>query len=273
LNATLRWDDYREEDLVHARLAAHLRAVAKAQAAAEAWLGRCARPYVACSGGKDSVAMLHLVQEVARRIRARGGNELVEVMWHDSGVEWPGTAEVFERLQAAGLVERLHVVRPEEDVVALKRRQLLGQITAERKDDLALFRPIRRFLSFPPEPRTLPFDGVALGLRSEESSGRAVSRATHGLVYQRGDGMLVCQPLADWSWRDVFAYVATHRLPLHPIYSAPLLHLEHRGRIRLSWWASTDHHRHGELAWVKANFPDLYTRLVAAIPEAKRLPA
>ena len=80
-----------------------------------------------------------------------------------------------------------------------------------------------------------------------------------------------CLPLLYWTWQDVYAYTALHSLPLHPIYSAPLLELEHRGRIRLSWWLSTDHWRHGEIAWVRDNYPDIYARLRQALPNVRTI--
>lgn len=256
-----RWDDYRPEDLVWARLVPHRSRVERAVDVTAAWLVACQRPYVAVSGGKDSVAMLAIVQDAAQRI----GRPPIDVMWHDSGVEWPHVPEVFDRLRALGLVHTLHIVRPDEDVLELKRRQMAGELSAWKKDELALFGPLRRYA----EAHRL--DAMALGLRSGESAGRAVSRATHGLTYRRTGGMLVCTPIADWLWQDVFAFIAARRLPLHPIYSAPLLQLEHRGRIRLSWWASTDHHRHGELTWVRVNYPQIFARLCAALPGVGRL--
>ena len=260
--ADLHWDAYHPADLIRSRLRLFRERVGRSRAVVSRWLAECRRPYLSVSGGKDSVAMLHLAQGVARE---RGGR-LLPVLWHDSGVEMPHVDEVFRRLRAAGLVDELHVVRPEEDALKLKRRQTLGELSAAAKDERLLFRPIRRYVAG-------RFDGVALGLRTGEASPRARSRAAHGLVYRTVDGLLRCTPLGDWSWRDVYAYIALHRLPLHPVYSAPLHHLEHRGRIRLSWWCSTDHHRHGELTWLKLVYPELYARLVAAIPEAKRLPA
>lgn len=251
-----RWNDYRPEDYLHARLPLFKRRIDAAKAVALDWLRQCSRHYVACSGGKDSTAMLHLVAQVA------GGP--VDVMFHDSGVEWPGAREAIDRLNEMGLIKELHVVRPSADVLELKRRQASGEISAAQKDKLALFNPINDFV------RLKGYRGVALGLRKGESAGRLMNRATRGLAYTRNDGIMVCTPLGDWEWQDIYAYIALHALPLHPIYSAPLNGLEHRGRIRLSWWASTDNHRHGEIWWVKKNFPEIYQRLSAAIPEVGR---
>lgn len=248
-----RWDDYRKEDLLHARLPVHKRRVAKAQGIAREWIRKCERPYIALSGGKDSVAMLHLIQGVAAAP--------VSVMWHDSGVEWPGVEQVIGRLQAMGLIEDLIIVRPDTDVFELKRRQARGEISAETKDRIALFRPIERTIE------KYGFDGVAVGLRKGESRGRYLDRITHGPIHRRKGGLLRCTPLVDWEWQDVFAYIATHQLPLHPIYSAPLHNLEHRGRIRLSWWLSTDHYRHGELRWIRLVYPEIYQRIIEEAPE------
>lgn len=251
------WDDYRPEDRLHARLPVHRKRVSRAQSIVRDWLAQSRSPYIACSGGKDSVAMLHLVQCVA--------GEPIPVLWHDSGVEWPGVDHVFERLRDRQLITRLHIVRPKHDVIALKRRQLAGEISAAAKDRLALFEPLAAAV------QSAGYDASAVGLRQEESKARRMDASTHGPIYRRRDGILRCLPLLYWTWQDVYAYTALHSLPLHPIYSAPLLELEHRGRIRLSWWLSTDHWRHGEIAWVRDNYPDIYARLRQALPNVRTI--
>ena len=254
------WDDYRAEDRLQARLPVHRSRIRTARRVVTEWLQRCERPYIAVSGGKDSVAMLHLVQSVAVPLRG-----LLPVMWHDSGVEWPGVPEAFDRLRSAHLVDELVIVRPQADVLDLKRQQLAGEISAAKKDRLALFDPIRSAVE------QHGFDGFAVGLRGEESAARLRDRRTHGMLYQQRAGLLRCTPLAYWTWSDVFAYIAAYQLPLHPIYSAPLLHRAHRGEIRLSWWASTDYHELGVVQWVRRAYPAIYARLVEALPEVSRL--
>ncbi|MDF1578608.1 MAG: phosphoadenosine phosphosulfate reductase family protein [Desulfobulbales bacterium] len=257
------WDDYRPEDHLYARGRLHIRRQAAAIAAISGWLSACRKPYVAVSGGKDSVCVLDLVQQIA----AQAGRQHVAVMWHDSGVEWPHTEEMIGRLIDLGLIaeNKLIIASPRHDVLELKRLQSIGEMSAATKDRLALFDPVNQVVA------AHGFDGAALGLRKEESRARLLNRCIRGLVYRKKDGLLNCNPIGDWTWRDVFAYTAARRLPLHPIYSAPLYNLEHRGRIRLSWWASTDHYRYGQIQWVRLAYPEIYQRLVQALPQVAQL--
>lgn len=168
---------------------------------------------------------------------------------------------MIERLAGMGLAPELHVATTDADIPELKRLQSAGKISAQQKDEIALFGPVRNLVD------RQGFDAVALGLRKQESKGRKMDGVVHGPIYMRKDGMLRCNPISDWSWQDVFACIAEHHLPLHPIYSAPLLQMENRGRIRLSWWLSTDHWRHGEIKWVRTIYPQVYSEIARHVPE------
>lgn len=254
---TILWDDYRKEDYIYAQMPIHGKRIAESHRIIRQWLEQCERPYIAVSGGKDSVVMLHLIQTISPT--------LLPVMWHNSGVEFPGTDDMFDRLIDMKLIDQLHIVKPEYDVIELKRQQLLGEISSAKKDKLALFDPVNSFSS------SGNFNGVALGLRREEGRGRSFDGAIHGAIYRKKDGMLRCCPVNHWKWHDIFAYIATNKLPLHPIYSAELLGLENRGRIRLSWWISTDHHLHAELSWLRDNFFETYHKLRCLFPIVKTI--
>lgn len=255
-----RWDDYRHEDAIHALSPVFRRKVSQAEGFVEQWLERCDRPYIAFSGGKDSVATLGVVQSVAKR-----HGLIVPVMWHNSGVEWPGVPLMIERMRSIGLIKDFYEVKTQADVPELKRMQARGEISAKQKDKIALFVPVDEFI------KEYGFTGAAVGLRKEESKGRLLDGIVHGEVFEKKDGFIRCLPINNFSWRDVYAYIAEMQLPLHPIYSAPLNGLENRGRIRLSWWLSTDNHQHGEVDWIKRNYPQVYARIIKEIPSAANL--
>lgn len=246
-----RWNDYREEDYIHAISYQFKKKAEQAESFVSDWLDRCDNPYIAFSGGKDSVATLGIVQSVASKI-----GFTVPVMWHNSGVEWPGVKIMVDSLMKTGLIREFHEVTTPDDVIELKRMQEMGEISASKKDKIALFDPVEDFV------KEHGFTGAAVGLRKEESKARLLDGIVHGEVFEKKSGFVRCLPINNFTWRDVFSYIAINNLPLHPIYSAPLLGLENRGRIRLSWWLSTDNHRHGEVDWVKRNYPMVYARIV-----------
>lgn len=253
----LRWDDYRPEDRLRARLSVFRRRVEQSRRIVADWLPQVERPYVSVSGGKDSVAMLHLIQDVARD----HGRPLLPILWHDSGVEYSDIPEMFERLTSMGLVPELVVVRSPEDALDLERRFLNGEVTASAVDRRVMYGPFREV------ELSRGFDGFAMGLRRQESAGRRWNARCRGDTYRTTSGTLRCCPLGNWEWQDVYAYGCLHSLPLHPLYSAPLMGREHRGMIRISWWSDTDHE--GSFTWLRTYYPDLWERLTAAVPQVR----
>jgi 3'-phosphoadenosine 5'-phosphosulfate sulfotransferase (PAPS reductase)/FAD synthetase len=59
-----------------------------------------------------------------------------------------------------------------------------------------------------------PFDGVFVGLREEEGKGRALRMRKGG----RFGPVDECWPLRDWTWRDVWAYLVSHKVPVVETY-------------------------------------------------------
>ena len=253
-----RWDDYRKDDAIHSLSNQFKSKVAKAEQFVSEWLERCEKPYIAFSGGKDSVATLGVAQAVAQR-----NGFTIPVMWHNSGVEWPGVPLMIKRMKSIGLIDEFFEVKTTDDVRELKRKQERGEITAKKKDQIALFDPVDNFIS------EYGFTGAAVGLRKGESKGRLIDGIVHGEVFEKKNGFVRCLPINNFSWRDVFAYIAINELPLHPIYSAPLNGLENRGRIRLSWWLSTDNYRYGEIDWIKRNYPLVYSEIIKELPSVE----
>jgi 3'-phosphoadenosine 5'-phosphosulfate sulfotransferase (PAPS reductase)/FAD synthetase len=100
------------------------------------------------------------------------------------------------------------------------------------------------------------YDGLLLGLRSEESRARRANRASHGTMYRRKDGVTVACPLSDWSALDVHAFLASRDLPLLPVYlcfdaaDEPFV-------IRKSWWVcGGGPAAHGHYSWLRRWWPE-----------------
>lgn len=66
------------------------------------------------------------------------------------------------------------------------------------------------------------------GIRSEESSSRRLSAATHGPAT-----LNTCRPILGWALADVFAYLIWRDLPIHPAYAMTMGGLLDPGDIRV----------------------------------------
>ena len=132
-----------------------------------------------------------------------------------------GTLETGQlHVQTAALIERIRthykldveVYRPQAEAVV----QFVG-----RHGDKAMYESIdlrKRCCAIRKlEPLARMLDGRSAwitGLRREQSANRAV------VPFSEADdqGRTKLNPLADWSWADVWHYIATHRVPYNPLH-------------------------------------------------------
>jgi phosphoadenosine phosphosulfate reductase len=230
--------------------------VDKALGVIDTALAQCCNPYVAWSGGKDSTALLHLVQQRRPDIPA---------VCVQTDIELPDNLEIVERATRE-LRANLILVQPEVSAWQLVRRYggPFGQVNVATSmlDRLCFFAPITQVV----EERG--FDAVFLGLRAEESRARLMNRRKRGLVYaNKGRGLLTATPLGDWSGVDVFAYLVSRNLPISSVYSKTKFHPEPE-RVREGWWLPGDFMAsRGIVIWLRYYYPDLYDRLAREFPE------
>src|SRR4030042_3087727 len=158
------------------------------------WLEHVRNPYVAFSSGKDSTCVLALVKEQMPEVPA---------VYFDADCSFP---------ESAKLVDRVGAIRFETDEPFL---DTLARFGFDAGDDLdratmksTVWNPIKRLIE------QYKFDGVAYGLRSEENpktSGRLARMRGPVFQYKR-DGLWACQPIFDWTYNDVWAFVVSNGL-------------------------------------------------------------
>lgn len=263
------WAAWERAAAVHARTRAFARRVEAARAAAGRALDRAAarggaRPAaVMWSGGKDSTALAHLV--------AVGlGAGAAELVSEKDDLDYPGERAFVEGLARAWSA-RLRVLTPATSPAAWLDAHAadLGPADDLHSRAAALSRACFYDLV---EADNAGRPLVLLGLRAEESVGRWANRAARGLVYERRDGLLVGQPLADWCGLDVYAYHARHGLPLLDVYRCVgFLHRREPWRVRKSWWLPGAAGARGGVAWLRRYWPSLYRRLGGWWPTARSL--
>jgi phosphoadenosine phosphosulfate reductase len=183
--------------------------------------------YIALSGGKDSVVVLHLALQAEPN---------VPVVWFDSGLEYPETTRYLEELQKAWNLQ-LHRILAEPSLLevlwatgAWDHRAAVG--TAPDLHTILITEPsARAHLDFVP--------GELWRVRSSEARGRAAlyasalaaesrragvaqpgsqTRRSHGGRVRRQDGTVAFGAIWDWTDADVWAYLARHAVPVNPVY-------------------------------------------------------
>ena len=65
-----------------------------------------------------------------------------------------------------------------------------------------------------------------------------------------------CAPLGGWTGADVFAYLHTHRLPVHPAYACSLGGVLDRDRIRVAALGGERGRGHGRAEWERRYYGD-----------------
>lgn len=119
-------------------------------------------------------------------------------------------------------------------------------------------------------------NGAVTGMRSEESRGRRLNELTRGPIYQiKIDSHWMCNPLELWTARDVFAVAVERGLPIHPHYQALYERFgvspeSPQSRVDSLLVPDTIATR-GALVLARVLYPELWSKLVDARPELRRM--
>ena len=171
-------------------------------------LNRSNKPYIAYSGGKDSLVMLHMVLQAYHDV-------LVEHFYFGKHY-FPGWLEA-EVLDIAGKIGAKNI-----------RIDTSPKYASGRQPNNIYFPAM--FGRIQPELISKGYDLAFIGLRKEESGKR--KRKAYDPFRWNGK-MLECYPLMDLTARDIWAYIVSNNLPYCSHYDryGALLGIE---RVRMS---------------------------------------
>jgi phosphoadenosine phosphosulfate reductase len=176
------------------------------------------RLYVACSFQKEATVILDMLLAIEPAAR---------VFTLDTGVLFPETYETWRRIEQRYGIE-IDVYRGEW-IDGMWQRDPDGCCGLRKVE------PLERALS--------EVDAWITGLRRDQSPTRA---ETAKLGPDEGHpGKLKCAPLADWTEKDVWRYIAENDVPYHPLHdrgyeSIGCTHCTVAGGGRDGRWAGTD---------------------------------
>jgi|YNPMSStandDraft_2_1061718.scaffolds.fasta_scaffold07640_2 phosphoadenosine phosphosulfate reductase len=185
--------EWRETFRLWSRTEQHTRALHEARAIIERALESAQKPYIAYSGGKDSTVMAHLVLQYVP--------DTMVLHW-DYGrafVPEPIQREILRNARLIGVRNLRIETSPLYAKLGRRAQNVLGK------------HMIGKLL---PQLAAEGYDLAFVGLRKQESSKRAIRLRTNKALSVIPE----CHPLANWDWRDVWAYIVTHKLPYLSLY-------------------------------------------------------
>ena len=197
-------------------------------------------PHVALSGGKDSTVVYEMVKEQC---------SIIPAVWSDD--EWwlPETLEYIQRLQNRG-----------DDVRQIRTND-------EHAD---WFRIAGDFNGIQDYARQQGWGLTFLGLRQEESTARKMHLRKQGALFlAKSDGLWHCNPIHNWTWRDVWAYIVSRELDYNKAYDKLERLGVHPERQRLGPLAVERVLGYGQIAILKQGWPELFNRFAAEFPEVR----
>lgn len=223
------------------RLASAQEIVARALAACDSW-------YVGFSTGKDSTVVLHLVHAQRANVPFLYGDE-----------EWllPESAAYLDRMAAAH-PNLLHRIKSADT------HALWFQTWQDDPDAIHSSNASGEYA------RARGWQGAFLGLRAEENGRRRVFLRTMGPLFRaQGDGLWYCNPLWNWTWRDVWAYLLTFKVDYNRAYDRLAAIGVPPERQRIGPLAAERAIGYGQLAILKRGWPDIFNKFAAKYPEAR----
>jgi 3'-phosphoadenosine 5'-phosphosulfate sulfotransferase (PAPS reductase)/FAD synthetase len=220
-------------------------------------LSKHKKQYIAYSTGKDSLCLLFLCLEA---------NPQIDVMFHDSGVELPESYQIIEQIQKDCNLNLYIVKSPENILEIYKNKDAFfkggyGDIAWTK----AMMNPIKLWY------QTNGNDLAFIGLRKEESKRRLFHISKSGqYFYCKRNEIHQAYPLANWSGKDVFAFIFSNKLDkyLHPAYYKDRL-VDNPEKIRISWFCDPTMMTRGHFLWLKLYYPDVFNMLSNKFPELR----
>lgn len=209
-------------------------------------------PTVMWSGGKDSTALMHLVNTIkhtpaiSEKDDIDFPNELDYVKSTSNLFNW----EVNIISPNVKLWDIIHEFDFSEDIHSKN----------------TVFSTIYFYDLLKNEKKRLESKCAFIGLRSQESKGRKMNLLSNRHIYYNQQWKeIICQPISEWSAKDVFAYLFSNDIPIMDVYFKTKF-VNSPEDIRKSWILPSAQTSLGQAAWLKYYYHDIYQKLAEINP-------
>lgn len=210
---------------------------------------------VACSFGKDSIAVLHLIKQFTNNFT---------VIWNNTLCEYPDTLSFARRIIKEW---ELNLIEARPNTTFWKIVEEYGFPVNSRnskgKKQIATYKccnelkkhPTRRAL------KNIDCDLYFTGLTRHESRLREFSARKYGdYFYSKKWKHYKCHPILNWTPGDVWKYHEFNNIPYNSLYDKNAVHID--GGIRTGCWACPQAIKYGKLEHLRYYYPKLFKFLV-----------
>lgn len=286
------WDSYLRGWARHARSRDFLRRYDQARRFLDEAPGGTEGLFLALSGGKDSAAVAGLLAEHG-----------VGVPWAymHTRLDFPDTLDVVDQIgqrfdwpvavgEPDGIEKHVRDIcrlyktpLPQPSVDGWSEWDLLAafptSVNLMRSDTPAHAGARMRFMSVVASGNMLVSHAYATGargsicgMRADESRGRKMRARVYGASHVfASDKQVLCCPIQWWTGEDVYGFLVSREIPIHPYYRRAYEFMggttaPHLLRVDLSIMGEGVAAL-GAMAAIRAVYPDLYRRLAAVRPE------
>ena len=221
-------------------------------------------PVVACSFGRDSMIVLHMVKSICDEIKKD-----YKVIWNDTGVEYPEQYIFNKKIIKEWNLENHLIVAKSEDWTFWKVKDTYGMPIAPRDSrnremQLATQSCCYHLKKQPTKKALKEFKGKDIlyltGLTAQESMNRKASAKRYGdYFYSSSWKHQKCHPILWWNDEDIDNYIKENNIPLCDIYS--YTNIENY-KIRNGCWCCPQAWKFGKGKFLKAYYPKLYEFLI-----------
>ena len=156
---------------------------------------------VTCSFQTECMALVHLVTKQRPDI---------PVLFLDTGYHFPETYQYRDRISA---ILNLNLINLRSAMTVAQQEGQFGILYQSAPDRCCGFRKVEPLFS-----GLEPYDVWFTALRRDQSPTRANLKETDDFKLPGGKVMFKVSPLADWTARDVWAYLKQNNIPILPLY-------------------------------------------------------
>jgi len=212
-------------------------------------------PVVACSFGKDSIVVLHLVRQHTKEVK---------ILWNNTLVEYPDTYEFARKIikewdldciEAKPKLTFWEIVKEYGFPIHSRNSQGEKQCAARMCCNELKKKPTMSAL------RQIDCDVYFTGLTRFESRLREFSARKYGdFFYSKKWDHWKCHPILNWTSEDVWQYIKQYDIPYNPLYDKKEVQID--GGIRTGCWPCTQAIKYGKLQHLREYYPKLFKLLV-----------